>query len=112
MKKNRPGYLLRVLSDEENRAQLEKLIFEETMTLGIRRYPAERSVLARTVSEVQTSYGPVRIKFSLSGDGSHKVKPEFDDCEALARQHGVSVRCVYDAALRGFGDTGQEAPDA
>jgi uncharacterized protein (TIGR00299 family) protein len=47
MKKNRPGVMLSVLTEEANLAALEAILFRETTTLGIRRYPAQRHKLER-----------------------------------------------------------------
>ena len=46
MKKNRPGVKLSVLCRMEEVAAVEAIVFRETGTLGIRRWPAARHVLA------------------------------------------------------------------
>ncbi len=55
MKKNRPGTLLRALSNPEDQERIAQLIFAETSTLGLRIYAAERRVQARHVVEVETA---------------------------------------------------------
>ena len=90
MKKNRPGTLLRIIATPEARESLAQILFEETTTLGLRIYPAERRVKARRIVEVETAHGRVRIK--ISDDGS--FAPEYDDCRKLARETGVPLKQV------------------
>ena len=47
MKKNRPGVLLSVLCGGELTPKMEKILFRETGTLGIRRWQACRHKLER-----------------------------------------------------------------
>jgi hypothetical protein len=82
MKKSRPGTLLRVIAKPEHQEGLAHLIFAETTTLGLRIYQAERRVKSRTVAEVETAHGRVRVK--VSEDGS--FAPEYEDCRELARK--------------------------
>lgn len=99
MKKNRPAVKLSVLCDKRDIEKTERLIFEETSTIGIRRYSVERTTLRREVKEVSTIYGTVRVKVSYIGD-SKKLAPEYDDCKKLALQKGVPFREVYRAAMK------------
>src|SRR5262249_32542349 len=62
MKKNRPGVLLSVLAPEDKMPALEEILFRETTTLGIRRYPVERHKLNRKAVTVSTPWGPVKGK--------------------------------------------------
>src|SRR5262249_55358664 len=59
MKKNRPGVLVSVLCDEAKVAAMEEILFRETSTLGVRRYPVSRHKLRRKAAEVSTPFGPV-----------------------------------------------------
>jgi uncharacterized protein (DUF111 family) len=90
MKKNRPGTLLRIIAAPETRESLAQILFEETTTLGLRIYPAERRVKARRTVEVETAHGRVRIK--IAEDGS--FAPEFDDCRRVAREAGVPLKQI------------------
>lgn len=90
MKKNRAAVQVSVLAAPERSEELIALLFAETTTLGVRTYQAERRVLAREISTVETMYGPVRIKHSERGD----FTPEFDDCKRAAEAHSVPLRTV------------------
>jgi uncharacterized protein (TIGR00299 family) protein len=90
MKKGRPGALLRVIAAPEDSERLASVMLRETSTLGIRQYIAERRVEARSVIEVETPHGKVRVKVSASG----AFAPEYEDCRRLAREAGVPLRQV------------------
>jgi uncharacterized protein (TIGR00299 family) protein len=90
MKKGRAGTLLRAVARPEQREAIVQLVFSETSTLGVRVYPAERRVQARTYTEVETPHGKVRIK--VSSEGSYA--PEYEDCRRLAAQSGVALKHI------------------
>lgn len=96
MKKNRMGTLLCTLADSEHLAAVEKAIFLHTSTVGVRRFPVERTCMARNTFEVETEFGKVRVKKSVLGD-IEKVKPEFDDLKACADKAGVPIREIQKA---------------
>jgi hypothetical protein len=97
MKKNRPGTRLSVIGRPEQADVLAQLIFRETSTLGLRLYTAERRVQARSVREVQTSFGAVRIKVA-----ENSFSPEYDDCRRAAIEHNVPLREVIAEASSSF----------
>lgn len=96
MKKNRMGTLLCALADSEHLTAIEKAIFLHTSTVGVRRFPVERTCMARNTFEVETEFGKVRVKKSVLGD-IEKIKPEFDDLKALADKAGVPIREIQKA---------------
>ena len=96
MKKNRMGTLLCVLADSEHLAAVERAIFLHTSTVGVRRFPVERTCMARSTFEVETEFGKVRVKKSVLGD-IEKIKPEFDDLKACADKAGVPIREIQKA---------------
>ncbi len=99
MKKNRPGVVLSALCRPEDADRLRQVFFSETTTLGVRAHRVARHCLARTVEQVETQFGPIRIKVGHWGDGTSKAAPEYEDCRAAAQAHGVPLREVYQAAL-------------
>ena len=102
MKKGRPGHLLGALVPESAREAVQAALFQETTTLGVRSHRVERSVLERELVEVQTAYGPVRMKLGRQGTRLVNVAPEFEDCAHAAREHGVAVKEVMAAAVAAF----------
>jgi pyridinium-3,5-bisthiocarboxylic acid mononucleotide nickel chelatase len=100
MKKNRPGVLLSVLASENALTVLEAILFRETETFGIRRYPVERHKLQREAVTVSTPWGPIRGKRGWREGGPSVFTPEYDDCARVAREHGVALREVYTMVRR------------
>lgn len=99
MKKNRPAYQIQALCAEEDIAALERVLFAETTTIGIRRMPMERTVLPRTIVQVETPWGAMRAKRVEMPDGGVRLYPEYGDVAQAAREHAVSYQEVYRAAL-------------
>ena len=96
MKKNRPAYQLDVICEEEQIPVLERIIFAETTTIGIRRIRMERSVLPRRNVEVLTELGNAMVKeCRLPGQGGTRYYPEYDSVSRLCRTSGKSFREVY-----------------
>ncbi len=99
MKKGRPGVVLHALAPWPRVRELERTIFAETTTFGVRRSRHPRTVLARERVEVSTPYGTVRVKVGRLGGRTMSRSPEFEDCARRAREHGVPLPEVYAAAL-------------
>jgi uncharacterized protein (TIGR00299 family) protein len=102
MKKNRPGTLLTILSDNEHLPALQSLLFRETSTLGFRIHEEHRVCLERRHVPVLTRWGTARIKVGSVSGQEMNVAPEFDDCRALAEKHGVPVKRVIEDALNSY----------
>jgi len=102
MKKNRPAVTLTVLSPPPLIEKLERIIFRETGSLGIRRWPASRHKLPRQPWVVQTPWGPVQGTVAEMEDGYRSFSPEYDSCRQLAEQNQLPLRTVYEAAQAAF----------
>jgi hypothetical protein len=98
MKKNRPGFLVRVLARPEDRAEMAAILFSETTTAGVRSIEHDRLVLPREIRKVATPYGRIAVKCVRLPDGREALSPEYDDCKAAARKHGAPLRDVLRAA--------------
>ncbi len=98
MKKNRPGYQLNVICKKEDVPKLERIIFEETTTIGIRRMEMERTVLQREIRKVQTCLGEARVKVCLL-EGKERCYPEYDAVVELCRAGHMPFEEVYRIVL-------------
>ena len=105
MKKWRTGVLLGVLCDLAQAPALERILFLETTTFGVRRHAVRRTKMKRRVASVTTPYGDIRMKIGKWSDIASAV-PEYDDCRAAAEKHGVAVRKVMAAAQSSWTDAG------
>ena len=103
MKKGREGVQLTVLCHPDRVATLREMIFRETTTIGLHWRVEQKASLAREFAEVQTAWGPVRIKIARWASGEvANAAPEYEDCRALARKHSIPLKQVMQAAMRAF----------
>ena len=98
MKKNRPGFAIRVLARPAEREVLARVLFAESTTLGVRVAEMERVVLTREAHKVATAFGSIRVKIARDATGRGTPSAEYEDCKAAARRAGVPLREVVRAA--------------
>lgn len=101
MKKGRPGITLTVLCDAALEEDLERLIFENTTTIGIRSTGMHRTALPRRPGIAHTPFGDVVTKIVTLPGGEERVYPEYDSVVEACRRTGVSFQDVFRAAQRG-----------
>jgi uncharacterized protein (TIGR00299 family) protein len=102
MKKGRTGLVLAALAPAERRDEVARSMMEETTTLGVRFRALERLELAREWVDVETEYGSVRVKVGRLGGEILNAHPEYEDCAARARERGVPVKRVLEAAAAAY----------
>jgi len=105
MKKNRPAVMLSVICQAEHTERLEGILFRETTTLGIRRWPVGRHKLQRRAVAVETPWGKIDGKLARVGD-QHRFSPEYEACRQVAAAHGVPLKDVYEAAQNAYSERG------
>jgi len=98
MKKSRSAVKLSVLSPISLKNEIETIIFEETTTIGIRRYPVQRTAAERREETVETSWGFVRVKISSINGTVCSITPEYDDCRKLAEKSGAPLKEIIATA--------------
>lgn len=101
MKKNRPGTMLCVLTKEEKKEEMIRLLFKHTTTIGIRETVMHRSILKRETETIHTPCGAVRCK-KVSGYGTERQKLEYEDLARIAREQDLSlsdVRMLVETAI-------------
>jgi uncharacterized protein (DUF111 family) len=99
MKKNRPAVQLSALCQPQDAPGLRALLFVHTSTLGVRQQTVQRYSLPRRTQQVETQFGLIRVKLAEYAPGQWKAAPEFEDCLAAARAHGVPLDEVHRAAM-------------
>jgi hypothetical protein len=110
MKKSRPAVLLGALCRPEHGEALRDLLLKETTTLGVRWQTMERQIAERRHQAVETPWGVVRCKIKIVQGAEVSVKPEYEDCARLARENGLSLRQVTEAAELAFREGRAEPP--
>ncbi|MDY6990051.1 MAG: nickel pincer cofactor biosynthesis protein LarC [Thermodesulfobacteriota bacterium] len=100
MKKNRPGTMIQVICNEDDRDKVVQRILSETTATGVRHYGAARTKLPRKVKEAITSLGKVRVKEVSGPMGRLSVAPEYEDCKEIALKKKIPLKVVYETILK------------
>ena len=95
MKKNRPAYQLNVICKKADIEKLERIIFEETTTIGIRRVEMQRTILEREDVVVRIQYGEAHVKKCILPTGESRYYPEYSSVAELAKRSGEAYSCIY-----------------
>ena len=94
MKKNRPGYQLNVICKEDKMDELQRIIFEDTTSIGIRIQYMDRKILERRTEMRETSMGTVQIKICGLPSGE-RIYPEHDSIARICKETGRTWQDVY-----------------
>ncbi len=108
MKRHRPGIILTVLAHPEHAGMLTQLLFRETTTLGVRSQLVSRTTLARSMQTIRLPQGRVRVKTVHAGD-TVKYRPEFQDCQAIAKKTGIPVQEVIEQVMQSVRRSGRRS---
>ncbi len=100
MKKGRPGIKLSVLTNEKCEKDVLDVIFEETTSIGVRKFKVEKIMLNREFSKVKTEFGDITIKKSYYKGKLVKYKPEYEECKTIAKEKNVSIDKIYKAVYK------------
>jgi len=98
MKRSRPGVVLTALCEPARVADLSRVLFEESSTIGVRWTAYQRARLDREIVRLTTAYGLVGFKVSRLEGRVITVTPEFEDVRRIARAKGLPVREVLEQA--------------
>lgn len=97
MKKSRPAYILHTLCRQEQIEDMEGLIFSHTTTIGIRRYPVERTILSRRGELMDLPLGKISVKV-CSFKGEERFYPEYESIARISRETGMGFSEAYHLA--------------
>jgi len=95
MKKGRPAVQIQVIGRPEQADLLMAIVMAETTTLGIRFRYSQRRVRQRSVAEVETPWGKIRVKTVMQEEGPPILAPEYEACREIALTHHIPLREVY-----------------
>jgi len=100
-KKNRPVYVIRVMTDHSKLNDVMDLLFKESGSLGTRTQELQRFVLSRTLLSVQVDIDGkqfnVHVKIAKDTMGNTiSIKPEFEDIKTIALQLEMPFKRTMD----------------
>ncbi len=99
MKKGRPGFVLHALARPEQAQAVATAILRETSAIGVRMAEYDRLELDRSFLKVLVETETVSVKIGKLDDEVLNIAPEHDDCAAVAKTLGLSVKEVFARAL-------------
>ena len=101
MKKNRPGVgAARARRAGRARRARRRIVLRETSAIGLRFHAVQR-----VVSAARADHRRHRVRRRAGEDRARRptvrvnVAPEYDDCRRIARERGVPLKLVYQAAI-------------
>ena len=95
MKKGRPGTAVTALVLPDQAADLRRIWWRESPTLGLRERRQGRWVLPRRGGFLTTPWGDLAAKQTMKPDGTQFVKPERDALQDLSRRAGLSPEALW-----------------
>jgi len=96
MKKGRPGVLVTALCDPRRTSEVVERLFGESTTIGVRVRREGRIELRRSIVEVETPLGRVRVKTVALPSGEERRVPEYDDLRRIAQATGKPLVTVME----------------
>ncbi len=99
MKKNRPAYKFSVICNIEDKESIERIIFRETTTFGIRAYEVSRSILERNFTKIDTYYGEITVKNGYLDNELIKSSYEFEDLKKIAIEKNVPISKIVNECI-------------
>ena len=97
MKKNRPAYILRAIVAADKLEAVEYAVFKYTSTIGLRKYPVDRTCMERKKVKVKLKFGEVEVKISTYKD-IVRVQPEYESVKALSEKSGEDFAFIFNLA--------------
>jgi pyridinium-3,5-bisthiocarboxylic acid mononucleotide nickel chelatase len=101
MKRGRPGLRIEALVNPEDLPAVERVLFRETTTIGLRRRAVERVALARSTTSVTVHGHSISVKVAVLPDGTKRAKPEFVDVQRVSLATGQPLQDIFRLALTG-----------
>lgn len=89
MKKNRPAYVVNIMTQEQNKENIIYTLFKYSSTIGMRIEKMERVVMNRKIVEKKVLGEKVRVKIVKYKDiKRHYI--EYDDCKKISEKLNIA----------------------
>lgn len=98
MKKGRPAVMVTVICQVETGDAMASLLLSESSTLGVRISQVQRLKAQRTFEQIETPLGSLKVKVKRLGGRIISATPEYEECQRLANEKGLSLEDVYEVA--------------
>ncbi len=100
-KKNRPAYIIRIISNIKDLDSILEILFAESGTLGARVQEVKRLVLTRNLitTSILVKRRPYNVQVKIAKDlrgNIINVKPEFEDIKNISRIVGLPTKIIMD----------------
>ena len=95
MKKNRPGVQVQVMGLPDQRDVLMEILFRESATLGVRFQYTQRRIRQRSIVEVDSPWGKLKVKKVAGRDGEIFFIPEYEACREIAIKNDLPLREIF-----------------
>jgi len=100
MKKGRPATVVSAIVPANRRDEVERTLFLESTTIGVRATAVSRTRAPRRFETVTTRWGDVRLKVRAWDGRILGAMPEYDDCLRLSRASGAPIHEIWAEANR------------
>jgi uncharacterized protein (TIGR00299 family) protein len=100
MKKGRPATVVSAIVPANRRDEVERTLFLESTTIGVRATSVSRTRAPRRFETVTTRWGDVRLKLRAWNDRVLGAMPEYDDCLGLSHASGAPIHEIWAEANR------------
>lgn len=103
MKKGRPGNIVSVICQPNDKLKLQEIILRQTSSLGVRAQTLTRIISERVWQKIELEGQSIRIKIARDHQGNTlNAQPEFEDCAAYARSSGKPLKDVMNEATASY----------
>jgi len=112
MKKGRLGTRVEALVQTSDLARLEKQIFLQFTTLGVKTFDVVRNALERESRLVRFDGRDIRVKVATLPDGTRRAKPEFDDLKRVAEETSRPLSEIRSEVMSALSENGFSTAEA
>lgn len=99
MKKNRPAIKICIICEKKDLEKFIEILLTETSTFGVRYNKFNRFKLNREIVELNTPYGPVKVKLGYYNDKLIKATPEYEDCRKICENYNMPLNQIINTII-------------